>query len=108
MHLLRGFAASPQAPPQWEAQPCGGASGTSQPQKPPSASQAASELLSRLPHEHQFALGGLIAALLGSKSSYWGDAFCRGCLRKIALSALKLPVEHMEALLPIYEHNQFK
>ena len=103
-HLLRGFAA-PQAPPQWEAQPCGGASGTSQPQKPPSASQAASDLLSRLPHEHQFALGGLIAALLGSKSSYWGDAFCRGCLRKIALSALKLPVEHMEALLPIYEHN---
>jgi hypothetical protein len=105
MHLLRGFAASPQAPPQWEAQPCGGASGTSQPQKPPSASQAASELLSRLPHEHQFALGGLIAALLGSKGSNWGDAFCRGCLRKIALSALKLPVEHLEALLPIYEHN---
>ncbi len=97
-HLLRGRkeSSTPNAPPPAQQQP---------PPQPPSASQAAAELLSRLPRQHQFALGGLIAALLGPKSSYWGDTFCRQLLRRAALSMLRLPAEQMEALLPIYEHQ---
>mmetsp|Transcript_24192 Transcript_24192/g.61898 ORF Transcript_24192/g.61898 Transcript_24192/m.61898 type:complete len:863 (+) Transcript_24192:99-2687(+) len=70
----------------------------------PSAASAAADLLSRLPKQHSFALGGLIAALLGRKSSYWSDAFCRQFLKRSAVTMLHLPAEQLEALLPIYEH----
>ena len=75
------------------------------PSQSTSSAAAASELIGRLPAEHKFALGGLLAALLGKKADYWTDAFCRQHLQRVARSMLCLEHEQSEGLTPIFEQG---
>ena len=68
-----------------------------------SAAATASELLGRLPAEHKYALGGLIANRLGKRADIFGDAFCRQHLRRVAASMLQLAPDQCEGLVPLFD-----
>ena len=70
------------------------------PAPPASPAAAAAEHLSKLPPEHKFAIGGLFAILLGRKSTFWTEAFCRQHLDRVARGMLRLAPEQSEVLTP--------
>lgn len=73
--------------------------------------QKKSEQMSREPEtrlrmlnsRQHFALGGLIALLLGRHAEHWGQQFCRRLLRQLMHSMLRLSDDQFEAVAPLAE-----
>ena len=72
-----------------------------------SAAASALELISKLPHEHKYALGGLLAVLLGRghRERLWSDPWCRQHLQRVATRFLQLAPEQCEGLVPLFESS---
>ena len=54
-----------------------------------------------LPSKAKFALGGMLAMLLGRRAADWSDAFCKKLLRRVVVGMLKLGEEQYEAVAPL-------
>ena len=67
------------------------------------ATSAAAALIAKLAAEHKFALGGMFAILLGRKSPFWSEAFCRGHLHRLTRTMLHLAADQGEALTPFLD-----